>query len=600
LACGFNPHALRSLTPARNTLSTARTLFQLDENFQLNENNSFFMREWVTYDPPYSWNSANNYIYSHANPKKPHGTAGTSLKPHSFGHFTNDALNQPFVPRDAWWQSKWGPLTLFLGQQIVVWGQSLSFRVGDVVNPVDPSWAFGFANLEQSRKPQLMVHPLLYLPEWGPFGSNFLEAIVVPGFSPQWWSCNYADGRYDNMVTKCGREASGQNSFSASPLMRFETFVPQHANYPLEPVLVGNNINGPFDLGARIGQAGVPGSYFSGVGNNGIIGGSALKMVKFCNPGPHDAGRNNSILLGAKPGLVNFANNTPLFLRKSTCTNFLSRGLNQTAGSIGDGAFADVGHFHIRGYSPQFWNEGLRFHTLFGPAEVTTFVYYDNVRQGALGDLVWDQPYTNLFHYSAPASVEFAMAANMPLPLPESIMEHFPLVGRAEFLYINHATLEDGRPYTLTTRAFSDRVLWMAAVDLTNAYAPWLTSTGDLTANLEVFDSIYMDMNKYTFINERNTADHALKNPIQILFNAGTSFYYGDIAPTFTTIFAPKGRTFLLFPRVQFNPPWTKKYFAALQLIDVLGGDRQAAQVGGTFKGQGMVNLTLQYNFDVM
>jgi hypothetical protein len=121
-----------------------------------------------------------------------------------------------------------------------------------------------------------------------------------------------------------------------------------------------------------------------------------------------------------------------------------------------------------------------------------------------------------------------------------------------------------------------------------------------LTANFEVFDSIYMDMNKFTFANDRNSASHAIKNPIQLLANAGTSFYYGDIAPTFTTIFAPKGRTFLLFPAVQFNPPWTKKYFAKLQLIDILGGDRQAAQVSGTFKGQGMVNLTLQYNFDVM
>jgi hypothetical protein len=122
----LNPSALRSQTASRNNLSTARTIFQLDENFQLNENNSFFAREWLTYDPPYSWNSANNYFYSHANPKKPHGTAGTSLKPHSYGHFTNDALNQPFVPRDAWWQSKWGPLTLFLGQQIVVCGASRS------------------------------------------------------------------------------------------------------------------------------------------------------------------------------------------------------------------------------------------------------------------------------------------------------------------------------------------------------------------------------------------------------------------------------------------------------------------------------------------
>jgi hypothetical protein len=70
-------------------------------------------------------------------------------------------------------------------------------------------------------------------------------------------------------------------------------------------------------------------------------------------------------------------------------------------------------------YSPQFWNEGRRFHTLFGPAEVTTFVWYDNTRQGALGDLKW-VPYTNLFEYDAPASVEFGVTADAPLPLPET------------------------------------------------------------------------------------------------------------------------------------------------------------------------------------
>jgi hypothetical protein len=26
----------------------------------------------------------------------------------------------------------------------------------------------------------------------------------------------------------------------------------------------------------------------------------------------------------------------------------------------------------------------------------------------------------------------------MPLPLPESLAEHFPMIGRAEMLYINH------------------------------------------------------------------------------------------------------------------------------------------------------------------
>src|SRR5260370_16299462 len=59
-----NPTALRSFTPSRNNLAVARTTLQVDENFQLDENNSFFMREWFTSDPPYSWNSPNNRLYS--------------------------------------------------------------------------------------------------------------------------------------------------------------------------------------------------------------------------------------------------------------------------------------------------------------------------------------------------------------------------------------------------------------------------------------------------------------------------------------------------------------------------------------------------------
>ena len=122
-----NPSGLRSFTPARNNLAVARTTLQVDENFQLDDSNSFFMREWFTYDPPYSWNSANNRIYSRAPETIPFfgGTTSTgtglSVGPHSYGHFTNDALNQYGV-RDAWWQNKWGPLTTFVGNQIVVWG----------------------------------------------------------------------------------------------------------------------------------------------------------------------------------------------------------------------------------------------------------------------------------------------------------------------------------------------------------------------------------------------------------------------------------------------------------------------------------------------
>ena len=66
-----------------------------------------------------------------------------------------------------------------------------------MINPQDLAWSFGFANLEQSRNAQWMIHPILNLPEWGPLQSNFLEVVVQPGFQPQWWENSFPDGRFD-------------------------------------------------------------------------------------------------------------------------------------------------------------------------------------------------------------------------------------------------------------------------------------------------------------------------------------------------------------------------------------------------------------------
>src|SRR6266446_5942694 len=335
-----NPTTLRSLTPARNNLAVARTTLQVDENFQLDEHNSFFMREWLTYDPPYSWNSANNRIYSRIpkfNPKGKGVGAGLSVGPHSYGHFANDALNQYDV-RDAWWQNKWGPLTTFVGNQIVVWGQSLSFRVGDIVNPSDTAWAFGFANLEQSRKPQWMVHPILNLPDFGPLSSNFLELVWSPGWNPQYTECDYADQRYDGYQTKCGRNVTGQPSLSSAPLMRFESMTPQKI-YRLgvfadalngAPLGAKVGVHGPFDLGTSNG------AYPTGVGNNNLIAGDGFFELSHCSSGPF----NETLLFGDKPGVVNVFNQVPIGLRKP-CVR-LSKHFN-TAGALGDGALTDIG-----------------------------------------------------------------------------------------------------------------------------------------------------------------------------------------------------------------------------------------------------------------
>ena len=184
-ACGRTRRRCAQYTSSRNNLATSRTWLQVDENYRLNENNNFFMREWFVYEPPYALNSANG-----------------------FGKYANEFYNQ-YTVRDAWWENKTGPVTTYVGNQIVVWGQSLAFRVGDVVNPQDTTWAFGFANLEQSRIPQWMVHPIWNLPQFGPLQSNFLEGILLPRLQPMWNSCDYADHRYDG---ECNVNAGSVNN----------------------------------------------------------------------------------------------------------------------------------------------------------------------------------------------------------------------------------------------------------------------------------------------------------------------------------------------------------------------------------------------------
>lgn len=79
--------------------------------------------------------------------------------------------------------------------RLFTWGESIAFRVGDVVNPQDLSWNFGFANLEQSRMPIWMFHPIFGLPELGSFGASFIEGIWAPAWQPLYDGVSYADQR---------------------------------------------------------------------------------------------------------------------------------------------------------------------------------------------------------------------------------------------------------------------------------------------------------------------------------------------------------------------------------------------------------------------
>jgi hypothetical protein len=89
------------------------------------------------------------------------------------------------------------------------------------------------------------------------------------------------------------------------------------------------------------------------------------------------------------------------------------------------------------------------------------------------------------------------------------------------------------------------------------------------------------------------------KNEVNPLLSIGTSWWWGDFAPTWTMIYAPKGNTFLLFPSFVLNPPWTKKYFMKLQAIEVLGGYRESLG-GGLFKGESLLTAQPQHNFNLL
>jgi hypothetical protein len=535
-----NPTALRDLTNSRNNLATSRTWLQADENYQLDQNNSFFMREWFVYEPPYSFNSANG-----------------------LGMYANEFYNQ-YTVRDAWWQNKWGPLTTYVGNQIVVWGQSIAFRVGDVVNPQDTTWSFGFNNLEQSRIPQWMIHPIVNLPEFAGTSSNFLEAIIIPRYQPMWNSCDYADHRYDGQCnTNAGSVSNGfPAGVSFDPTGRFGVHIASRYDPPSTMVLPGTSLFPPY---------GEP------LQNSRLIGSPLNNMWYYCLNAPGggaNAVRNNPV---------------PIGLRRN-CAGAASGPNTGPEWNIPASTFAN-------------WTEGARYHTLIGPAELTGFVYapfsmYPNT--------YWQQ-YTNRFESKYVPEVLTGVTGDMPIPMPSSLSEYLPFVGRAEAVYANHQGVNTwdviGNPSGVR---YTDSLNYMVALDVDQAYAPWLTTTGNLSANVEFQDYITLDgansmMEAFgPYTGGALEPESNIKNNVSTLFNLGTSWLWNDIAPTWTMIFSPKGRTFLLFPSVVLNPPWTKQYFLKLQAVEILGGDLDYTQGGGSFKGESMLLAQFQYNFNLL
>lgn len=197
---------------ATNYLATERTLLQIDTNYDLDSRNHFFLRFWGVYEPQYAFDqSQRSYVAGAVNLRGnregcfPLGIPGQVGGSRCTASSAADFYNR-LEFREAWWRLTLGPLRLFTGRQIVTWGESLAFRIADVVNPQDLSWNLGFANLEQSRIPQWMIHPILELPEMGVFQQNFFEAIFIPAWQPcynNWVYSGYPTNQDSGQMEGC-------------------------------------------------------------------------------------------------------------------------------------------------------------------------------------------------------------------------------------------------------------------------------------------------------------------------------------------------------------------------------------------------------------
>jgi hypothetical protein len=511
--------------PTKNSLASERNLIQVDVDDEITENDYLFARLTGVYEPSYPFENS----CSNANL----GTVDC-----------NSDFYNAYGIREVWLNHRAGPLRVFVGRQIVAWGESLAFRVVDQINPQDFSWAFGFVNLENSRNPLWMFHPILNLPDAGPLSSNFAELIYVPGFDLAYTQVDYTDDAIDGQDQVAGRV----NVFPATPGGRFAIRTDTRS-FPAGSV--------PF--------------------NNALAFAPPIYLVRAlagCPPPGLCA-----VVAGGEVGIFT----TDVAIPRATWCNS---------------------------------QIGVRLHTLAFNTEMAAI-------------WLWNHEYSPLIKFdpeqiSAPSgpTVPFrqerareifpqymgaGVTANRPLYLPGALSQ-LPFVVRAEAFYKNHAAFGTlnipgdvfvgfgpaGAPSGIVR---SDEVLWLFALDLDQAYAPWLTSTGNLTANLEINGTTILSYS-HRMINQ-GSFEHIYHNDVSLLFSIGTSWLWGSVTPNWSNIYDPDGQMLLLFPTVQVVPPWSNKYFMKFGYVGVLGTNKFGAD-GGAFKGKSLLYVQFQYNFSLM
>jgi hypothetical protein len=245
---------------------------------------------------------------------------------------------------------------------------------------------------------------------------------------------------------------------------------------------------------------------------------------------------------------------------------------------------------------------GVRLHTLIaGNTEATVFYWRSFEQTPQLQfDSLPDRNKIRHIHEIYPNFQGIGATANRPLyELPTWLVNKLPIVLRAEMFYKNHVTFVSKDRSEATGDSNSDQLLTMFALDVDSAPAPWLTTTGTLSTNLEWVNTLTTNSNA-NMLFAQGQLESVHHNNTNLFFDIATSWWWNAVAPTWAMIYNPTGNTFLLVPSITLTPPWTNKYFMKMGTVYILGSDANAFDAGGSIKGLSSVFAEFQYNFKLL
>jgi hypothetical protein len=150
-----------------DNLATNRTWLRLNLDYRMSDTFSVFASGQLVYEPEYEIEK------------------GSISEEDGKEYSEIDALDDTL--REAYFD--WRPTSsssFRVGRQIVIWGESLTTKVGDVVNPEDRRFTFAFANWEDTRIPQWMVKGLHFMDNI----SSSIEWIVSPNLAGEEYRVN--------------------------------------------------------------------------------------------------------------------------------------------------------------------------------------------------------------------------------------------------------------------------------------------------------------------------------------------------------------------------------------------------------------------------